>query len=67
MNLFNSIILLSTVTVLSSACVSRTVSIEPQHRGEIPKKGKSYGSEAQDNVIEKKIIWIWQDEFRNPK
>jgi len=52
MNLLKPIILLSVVTVLSSACVSRTSTIE-----------KGYG----EDLTEKKIVWIWQDEFRNSK
>ena len=52
MNMLNSIILLSVVTILSSACVSRTTTVE-----------KGYG----EDVTAKKIVWIWQDEFRNSK
>ena len=54
MKTIRSIILLSIVTMLLSSCVSRTVSTSPVREGE---SGK---------VIEKKIIWFWQDEFYNP-
>ena len=52
MNLLKPIILLSAVTVLSSACVSRTSTVE-----------KGFG----EDQTEKKIVWIWQDEYRNSK
>lgn len=49
-----------------TGCVSRTVSEEPQHRG-AASSGGEYGSSPHSKVVEKKLIWIWQDEFRNPK
>ncbi len=55
MKTIRSIILLAIVAALSSSCVSRTTtSSAPLGQG---KDGK---------VVEKKLIWIWQDEFRNP-
>ena len=52
MKLFNSIVLLAAVSLLNSACISRTVTTE-----------KGFGKDK----TEKKILWIWQDEYRNPK
>lgn len=48
-----SIILISVTVGFSSSCVSRTVS------SDLP-----LGKEG--SVVEKKIVWIWQDEFHNP-
>jgi hypothetical protein len=45
-------ILLTISTVLLSSCVSRTVTSDAP-----------LGKES--SVVEKKIVWIWQDEFRN--
>ena len=61
-----SILCLAAFAALLGGCVSRTVVNEPQHRGAIP-KDKSYGSDSQGKVIQKKTIWIWQDEYRNPR
>ena len=61
------VILLATITLLGSGCVSRTTTLEPQHRGDTLGDKKSYGSDPQSKVLEKKIVWIWQDEFRNAK
>ena len=44
--------LIAAVSLLTSSCVSRTTSSE-----------KGYGEDA----TEKKIIWIWQDEYRKEK
>ncbi len=52
MKLFNPVILLAAISLLSCACVSRTTTTE-----------KGYGEDLE----EKKIIWFWQDEFRKPK
>lgn len=48
-----SIILISVVTILSCSCVSRTVSSSAP----LGKEGKT---------VEKKTVWIWQDDYRNP-
>ncbi len=53
-------------TSLSSGCVYRTTVKQAEHRGEMP-KNKKFGADPHDQVIDKKIIWIWQDEFRNAK
>ena len=54
MKILCSIVLLAAFAVLVSSCVSREVTTNsPLKKGE-------------KNVVEKKIIWIWQDEFRNP-
>jgi hypothetical protein len=52
MKLYQSILLLSVITGLSSACVSRTTTIE-----------KGYGEDTEDT----KLVWVWQEEFRNKK
>ncbi|WP_372807416.1 hypothetical protein [Pontiella sp.] len=48
---------LAVVAVLSSGCVRRTVSRYTEYRG----------TNTKDDVIEDKIIWFWQDEFRRSK
>lgn len=67
MNLFNSIVLLSTITLLGTGCISRTVSVDHQNRGEQAKQSKKFGSQPSGAVTEKKIIWFWQEDFRKPK
>jgi hypothetical protein len=49
MKLIPSILLLSVITLLSSACVSRTTTTE-----------KGYG----DDTTNTKLVWVWQEEFR---
>jgi predicted small secreted protein len=49
MKLIWSIVLLAALSLLNSACVSRTVTTE-----------KGFG----DDTTKKKIVWIWQDEYR---
>jgi hypothetical protein len=44
--------LIIAASILTSSCVSRTTSSE-----------KGYGADT----TEKKIIWIWQDEYRKEK
>ncbi len=66
MKLFRSILLLAVIVLLGSGCISRTTTIDHQHRGDIP-KGKKYGSKSSDELVEKKTIWFWQDDFRKPK
>jgi len=52
MKLLSSIVLLAAISLLSSACVSRTVTTE-----------KGFG----EDKTTKKIVWIWQKEYRNQK
>ena len=54
------------LTALLNGCVSRTVSTGPENRGAATKK-KGYGSEQHSKVVEKKIIWFWQEDFRKPQ
>ncbi len=68
MKTFISILLLTTITMLGSGCVSRTVTVEPEQRGAHPgTKNTKYGSDPQSKVVEKKIVWIWQKEYREMK
>ena len=53
---YSIILLIVTVFVLCS-CVSRTISATSID---------STGIEDHGKVIEKKTIWFWQDEFKNP-
>jgi len=64
-----SILLLSAITLFGSGCVSRTVTVEPEHRGgsSAKNKGKAFGSDPQSKFIEKKIVWIWQKEYRETR
>ena len=52
MKLFCAVFLLVAFSLLSSACVSRTVTSE-----------SGFGEER----TEKKLIWIWEKEYRNTK
>lgn len=47
---------------LSSGCVSRTIKNNPV----IPEGGDRSAALKKSPVVEKKVIWFWQDEFRNP-
>ena len=49
---------------LFSGCVSRTTSTGPEKHGD---DETSYGSKQNSKVIEKKLIWFWQEDFRKPK
>ncbi len=61
------ILFLFAVTALLSGCVSRTVTTGPKNRGQTH-NGKAYGADPKlSKSGEKKIIWIWQDEYRNSK
>jgi hypothetical protein len=65
-----TLLTLFTLTSLLGGCVSRTTSLEPQNRGAdtSTKKSKKYGStEPQGEVIDKKVVWIWQKEFRESR
>ena len=57
METVRSIFLLTVATLILCSCVSRTVSASSVD---------SSGKESNGKVVEKKIIWIWQDEFHNP-
>ena len=50
MKCFSAIVLLAAFSLLSSSCVSRTTTSQ-----------KGFG----EDVTEKKIVWIWQKEYRN--
>lgn len=65
MKLFYSILLCAMITLLSTACVTRTTSIDHVYHGE--PAAKNYGGEPSREILGTKRIWIWQDEFRNPK
>ncbi len=47
---------------LASGCVRRTTSIEPKYSNP---KAAARASE-QGKIVEKKTVWFWQDEFKNP-
>jgi PBP1b-binding outer membrane lipoprotein LpoB len=54
--------------LLLSGCVSRTITVEPEHRGAKPsKKSKKYGSDPEGKFVDKKLVWIWQKEYREYK
>ncbi len=56
MKTVRSIILLAIAATLLSSCVSRTTTANAP-----------LGKGGDGKVIEKKLVWIWQDEFRNPQ
>lgn len=58
--LFAAFFLLS--LLFATGCVSRTVSSEPALSD--LQKGKGY--DANDRIVTKKIVWFWQEDFRNP-
>ena len=49
-----------------AGCVRRTITNEPEIRTPL-QQGKRYGANPKAEVVEKKLVWIWEDEFRNPK
>lgn len=57
------IILSAFILTLFSGCVSRTVSSEPK----LSDLNRGKGFDGNDRIVTKKIVWIWQDEFHNPK
>ncbi len=57
MKTIRSIFLLAVASLILCSCVSRTISASSVD---------ATGKENQGKVVEKKIIWIWQDEFHNP-
>jgi hypothetical protein len=65
MKILQAILFLSIITLLSSACVTRTTSIEPEHRGD--PAARNYGGAPKGEVIDTQRIWIWQKAFRDPK
>ncbi|MBT8042131.1 MAG: hypothetical protein KJN67_05225 [Pontiella sp.] len=57
----NIIYLTAAATVLLTGCVSRTTTVKPSGT----EGNEDFGINSS-KVVEKKLIWIWQDEFRNP-
>jgi hypothetical protein len=60
------ILLVLTLTfspLLLSGCVSRTTTSEPS----ISDLQKGIGHNTSDRITKKKIVWIWQEEYRNPQ
>lgn len=58
-----TLLLIPLMSLLLNGCVSRTVSSEPA----LVDLQKGLGYNASDRVVKKKLVWIWQDEYRNPK
>jgi len=50
-------------SIATAGCVSRTVT---ESKGFGSSDG-SDGANPTSKVIEKKIVWFWQDEFRHPQ
>lgn len=50
---------LAGLILMLAGCVTRTYSNDTQHRG-------ARSGSTQGDITEKKRIWFWQDEFRNP-
>lgn len=60
--------LLSTASILSG-CVNRTISVEAENRGGLTMQKKKWNKNSTSphtKILEKKRVWIWQDEFHNP-
>ena len=59
---------LAIIVIVGNGCVSRTVMIEPEQRGaSVSKKDKVFGADPQSKLVEQKIVWIWQKEYRETK
>jgi hypothetical protein len=58
MKLFRSLLLLSAITLLGSACVSRTTTRTPGLNDINKRIDPNTGQ-----IIESKTIWFWQDDF----
>jgi hypothetical protein len=70
MKLFRSLIFSAFVLMLGSSCVSRTVTVDYVDRGHTDttkKKGATYGDTSKGELVEKKLVWFWQKDFRTPK
>jgi hypothetical protein len=65
MKILQAILFLSVITLLSSACVTRTTSIEHVYHGE--PAAKNYGGDSKGEILDTERIWIWQKAFREPK
>ena len=47
-------------------CKSRTVVDRPVINSVQDPYSPSYGAKVEDKVVEKKIVWFWQKDFRTP-
>lgn len=54
-----SIILLGTLSLLLTGCVSRTISSDPS----ISDLNSGIGYTSDDKIVKKDIVWIWEAEF----
>lgn len=59
MNVLRNILCAGMVLLLFSGCVSRTVRRAPT----LSETANSKGDRESGKVIEKKIVWFWQDDF----
>lgn len=57
------ICLTALTTLLQIGCVSRTTTLGPSKA----EGAEDFGLDSRSRVVEKKLIWIWQKEFRNTK
>jgi hypothetical protein len=63
-----SALLLAAVVMIGNGCVSRTVRIEPEQRGaSVSEKDTVFGADPQSKLVDKKIVWIWQKEYRETR
>ena len=64
MKSLSTYILTMVAALLLSGCVVRTVTEQPAHRGV---KADGSPRKQREEVREKKMIWIWEDQYRNAK
>ncbi len=50
--------------ILATGCVHRVVTVEPKYAN--PKTKNQYGGN-HTKYVDDRIIWFWQDGFRNPE
>ncbi len=54
-----TLMLLGTLSLLLTGCVSRTISSDPS----ISDFNSGIGYTSDDKVVKKDIVWIWEAEF----
>jgi len=59
MNTVRNILCLAAVAMLCCSCVSRTVTRTPK----LSETGKGKANPKTGKIVEKKIVWFWQDDF----
>lgn len=57
------VLVLTVACMVSTGCVRRTVTVAPAKR--VSGSKNQYSGDGK--VVEEKVIWIWQDEYRQSR